>query len=310
MYSVEVDNFSHWRHQARGLLERQVPPNAIVWQAERQHSLLVDASSENFLSRKVTAPNLSIPRDFFSLAKPAACYRDESRWSLLYSVAWRLMFENKQLLGDKLDAQVARLNAMRKAVGRDKHKMEAFVRFRLIKGLQNNNKTEKDSIKQDFINKIKAEGKEEYFIAWFDPEHLILPLVTPFFVKRFYNMSWSILTPDACVHWDREKTMFTDGVAKPPNIEDSLEELWRAYYVSIFNPARLKLKAMQSEMPKKYWVNLPEASLIAELTRSALKRTDAMISRGATDSWEKTTKSVYVKKRQKDLRLRSIRDTK
>ncbi|MGO7668145.1 DUF4130 domain-containing protein, partial [Rhizobium ruizarguesonis] len=30
------------------------------------------------------------------------------------------------------------------------------------------------------------------------------------------------------------------------------DDLWRTYYASIFNPARLKLKAMQAEMPKKY----------------------------------------------------------
>ena len=47
--------------------------------------------------------------------------------------------------------------------------------------------------------------------------------------------------------------------------EDRLEETWRRYYASIFNPARLKVKAMQNEMPKKYWRNLPEASLIKPL---------------------------------------------
>ena len=30
-----------------------------------------------------------------------------------------------------------------------------------------------------------------------------------------------------------------------------LEDTWRRYYASIFNPARLKVKAMQKEMPKK-----------------------------------------------------------
>ena len=44
--------------------------------------------------------------------------------------------------------------------------------------------------------------------------------------------------------------------------DDAAEELWRTYYANIFNPARLKVKAMQKEMPKKYWRNLPEAALI------------------------------------------------
>jgi uracil-DNA glycosylase len=33
---------------------------------------------------------------------------------------------------------------------------------------------------------------------------------------------------------------------------DTTEDLWRTDYSNIFNPARLKVKAMQSEMPRKY----------------------------------------------------------
>ena len=58
---------------------------------------------------------------------------------------------------------------------------------------------------------------------------------------------------------------------------DALEDVWRTYYASIFNPARLKVKAMQAEMAKKYWKNLPEAPLIAPLIRSAQARTQRMI---------------------------------
>jgi uracil-DNA glycosylase family protein len=52
--------------------------------------------------------------------------------------------------------------------------------------------------------------------------------------------------------------------------------LWLTYYASIFNPARLKVKAMQAEMPKKYWKNLPEAALIPELVAAAPSRVAAM----------------------------------
>ena len=47
--------------------------------------------------------------------------------------------------------------------------------------------------------------------------------------------------------------------------EDEIEEFWKTYYASTFNPARLKTKTMQGEMPKRYWKNLPEAALIPEL---------------------------------------------
>jgi uracil-DNA glycosylase len=97
-------------------------------------------------------------------------------------------------------------------------------------------------------------------------------------------MAWSILTPDICAHWEGHVVAFTPGASKAaaPS-EDRLEETWLRYYASIFNPARLKVKAMQTEMPKKYWRNLPEASLIKPLISSAGRATSAMIADAATD---------------------------
>jgi DNA polymerase len=59
--------------------------------------------------------------------------------------------------------------------------------------------------------------------------------------------------------------------------DDALADYWRTYFASIFNPARLKIGAMTSEMPKKYWKNLPEAEAIPELIRAARARTDTMV---------------------------------
>ena len=64
--------------------------------------------------------------------------------------------------------------------------------------------------------------------------------------------------------------------------EDAAEELWKTYFRSIFNPARLKVKAMTAEMPKKYWRNLPEASLIPDLIAGAEKSAREMIERMPT----------------------------
>ncbi|MDO9077510.1 MAG: UdgX family uracil-DNA binding protein, partial [Brevundimonas sp.] len=77
---------------------------------------------------------------------------------------------------------------------------------------------------------------------------------------------------------------FTPGVPKSeaPS-EDRLEETWLTYYANIFNPARLKTKAMQAEMPKKYWKNLPEAAVIHELTAQSFARTETMVAAPASE---------------------------
>ncbi len=59
--------------------------------------------------------------------------------------------------------------------------------------------------------------------------------------------------------------------------DDRLEAYWRAYFSAIFNPARLKIGAMTSEMPRKYWRNLPEAAAIPELIRGAAARVATMV---------------------------------
>jgi DNA polymerase len=100
-------------------------------------------------------------------------------------------------------------------------------------------------------------------------------------MRRFANMRWSILTPRGSVHWDG--AVMREG--PPARREDApggdpVEVLWRSYYASIFNPARLKVGAMLSEMPKKYWKNLPEADLIPQLIAGAQAREAAMVRAG------------------------------
>lgn len=190
------------------------------------------------------------------LAGNVSCHRDPKKWDILYRLLWKLTHEEPHLLRIGLDADLLRCRQMVRAVRRDCHKMKAFVRFR----------------------KVELSDPDETastrFVAWFEPEHLIVSRMAPFFKKRFANDHWSILTPDKCVYWDRKKLLFTEGVDKTmaPKTDD-FEHFWLTYYKNIFNPARLKEKAMVSEMPKKYWKNLPESSLIPDLIDKG-KRSD------------------------------------
>ena len=157
------------------------------------------------------------------------------------------------------DADVIRTETMAREVRREEHKMHAFVRFREF-----------------------GTGAATRFVAWFEPTHHIVELAAPFFARRFASMAWSILTPERCAHWNGHALTFTAGATRADaSSDDPLEETWRIYYASIFNPARLKVKAMQAEMPKKYWRNLPEASLIDPLIAEAVRTTQAMIAREA-----------------------------
>src|SRR3984885_2575997 len=252
-------DFGGWRSSARALILNNVLPSNVTWSVQGNSPELFEPSA---IVPPPSDPHstFTVSAKFVELAQSTILNRDPERFALLYRLLWRLR-GNHDLLMVATDPDVSLIAAMVKAVHRDQHKMKAFVRFREV-----------------------GHAETSRFIAWFEPEHHIVEATAQFFARRFADMAWSILTPDACAHWDGDAVTITTGVSKAeaPS-EDRLEQTWRSYYASIFNPARLKVKAMQTEMPKKYWRNLPEASLIKPLIAGAGRATSAMIADAATE---------------------------
>lgn len=247
--------FESWRGRARELLALRVPPDEVLWSDDAQEPGLFAPIDDAYPRAAVP----KVPTAFLDLARSVAAHCDARRWGVLYRVLWRLTHGGEShLLAVATDVDVRQLQQWCKAIGRDIHKMHAFVRFRLV-------------------GRDEATGREQ-FVAWFEPEHRIVHLAAGFFERRFTGMDWSILTPHECAHWDGSVLLFTPGVPRSaaPD-DDALDDLWRTYYRCIFNPARLKVRAMQSEMPKKYWKNLPEAPLIAELIAESGGRVEQML---------------------------------
>jgi DNA polymerase len=140
--------------------------------------------------------------------------------------------------------------------------MHAFVRFR----------------------ELEANEGQGRFVAFFEPEHHIIRRAASFFVNRFTNMRWSILTPELSIHWDGERLEEGPGATRVEAPSgDSLEETWRTYYSSVFNPARLKVGAMLKEMPRKYWKNMPETALVPQLIAGAQAREAGMVAASRAD---------------------------
>jgi uracil-DNA glycosylase len=267
-----------WRNAARALLLQEIAPEHIQWRVGQQNHGLFDRPEYELIPGEQANPRpstqLKVPREFIALCRQVILHRDPSRFALLYRLLWRLKAQPK-LLQLSVDPDVAKAQAMVKAVRRDLHKMKAFVRFR----------------------EIEMENGDSEFVAWFEPSHHIVEASAPFFTGRFTNMRWSILTPEICMHWDGQTLNYTAGASKADApAEDAGEELWRSYYRSIFNPARLKVSAMLAQMPKKYWRNLPEAPLIAELIADSSQRMHGMIVAPPTEPQRKIVK--YVTKEQ------------
>jgi uracil-DNA glycosylase len=253
-----LHDFDAWRAQARSLLIDGIPPDQIFWTMDSpQEDLFCEHGSATVL-QQTNARHISIPRAFLRLAEAVLMHRDPSRFPLLYGLLWRIL--HRQLhLADAADTALRQAHIMAKAVGRDIHKMRAFVRF----------------------SEVEHNGVS-CFIAWFEPDHMITRANADFFVRRFPNMDWAILTPNLCLHWDQVTLRESPGLeARPNQKSDPVEALWTQYYAATFNPARVKVAAMLKEMPRRYWKNMPETALIADLLAGASVREGEMLANSA-----------------------------
>lgn len=250
-------DFDGWRDAARRLRGEGVEP---------AHVRFVTGEGQGGLFCETPIPDggnarpFKVSKAFLGLAQDVILHRDGDRFDLLYRLLWRLQ-ETPELLKITSDRDVRAALEKAKNVSRASHKMKAFVRFRQT-----------------------GEGVDERWVAWFEPAHRVLEKTAPFFARRYANMNWSILTPEGTAHWDGTRLTFGPPARKEdaPD-EDAVEDFWKTYYASTFNPSRLRTKAMQSEMPKRYWANLPEAELIAEMIAGATGRTDQMVNAPAPE---------------------------
>ncbi|MFC5496587.1 TIGR03915 family putative DNA repair protein [Caenimonas terrae] len=187
-----------FREEARSLLAHQVPPDQVDWRTADnadQFAEVVPADARG--SKHVPRAAMAIvPASFLRLCEIVVLHRDPDRFALLYRLLWRLVHE-PGLRSDPIDPDMLAAQQMGQAVRRDLHKMKAFLRF---KPLEDNN------------------GDSPLHLGWFEPSHHILEAAAPWFVRRFAQQRWAILTPERSVRWTpaSERLEFGPGVAGAP----------------------------------------------------------------------------------------------
>ena len=251
-------DYEGWRRAARIALSASISPEHLFWRVKGSAPSLLASGT---LPDNIEPITLTVPKSFMDISKRVICHRDTQRFARLYRILWRLQ-KTPRLLRQSSDLDIVWLTACNKAITRDRHKMHAFVRFRKT-GM--------------------GRYRREQFAAWFEPTHFITELGSPFFMRRFPNMDWVIVTPEKTAIWDGHTLEFAAG-GKREDIpaEDAVEDQWAVYFQSIFNPARVKIGAMMSEMPKKYWANMPETTAIPDMIAKARKRESNMIAAGGS----------------------------
>ena len=253
--------FEPWREMARSALQRAIPPEALDWRIRGGETDLFgqqtnDSDGMVALTEWPVLKSVTLRASCIALLRDMLCHSDPGRFALAYRIAWRVQ-GNPHLLDVATDADIAKARIMIRQNRQDCHKMTAFVRFRELPA------------------QIGGGGRRR-FLAWFEPQHHILERVAPFFAQRFTDMDWMILTPRGSIRWDGKDLAYSAEPCEQPELDDGFGDLWKTYYASTFNPARVRTKAMRREMPGRYWKNLPETRLIPQLVAGAEARVRAM----------------------------------
>ena len=153
-------------------------------------------------------------------------------------------------------------------VGREAHRMEAFVRF------------ETRSPSADSGQAL--EGGSEQFVAEIRPEYNVLPILHHHFETRYPTLAWRIVDvrrgialvhtpePDRAPGQPATALVPTSDleVGEHTSEESAYQSMWRAYFRAVDIPERKNLKLHLRHVPKRYWPYLVEKQPVIETPAS------------------------------------------
>ncbi|MDF4202839.1 TIGR03915 family putative DNA repair protein [Maribacter sp. SA7] len=166
--------------------------------------------------------------------------------ALLYRYIRKLM--GSKFLGatDFSDDAVLKINQLAHKVGREKHRMEAFVRFQLT--------------------------KDDVYFANIEPDYDVLPLISKHFRNRYADQHWIIydVKRNYGIYYDFKsveivsldlKDIYTNKTVKSEVFtegEYEYQDLWNNYFKSTTIKSRINPKLHVQHVPKRYWKYLSE----------------------------------------------------
>ena len=164
---------------------------------------------------------------------------------LLYHYIKKLMTK-KEKHNDFSDETVLYISQLARKVGREKHRMEAFVRFQLT--------------------------QDDIYFANIEPDFNVLPLISKHFRNRYADQQWliydvkrhygiyynlesveivSLNLKEIYFNRTRKSKVFTDS-------EYNYQDLWNNYFKSTNIGSRINRKLHTQHVPKRYWKYLSE----------------------------------------------------
>jgi probable DNA metabolism protein len=140
---------------------------------------------------------------------------------------------------------VLRVSEIVNKMRRERHRMEAFIRFKKL--------------------------QDDMFYAAIEPDFNVLPLLVKHFKNRYSDQKWMIydIKRDYGIYYNLHDVEFismefssagdaVNVVAAFGEEEGIYQSLWKNYYKNVNIPARKNMKLHLRHIPKRYWRHLTE----------------------------------------------------
>ncbi|NAY90860.1 DUF4130 domain-containing protein [Muricauda sp. JGD-17] len=165
---------------------------------------------------------------------------------MLYTYIQKLMASKNGKSLDYSDGIVLHISQLARKVGREKHRMEAFVRFQLT--------------------------KDDVYFANIEPDFDVLPLISKHFRNRYADQQWLIydVKRNYGIYYNLDhvemvslnlKDIYHNKIQKSKVMaseEYDYQTLWNDYFRSTHIKSRINPKLHRQHVPKRYWKYLSE----------------------------------------------------
>ena len=181
--------------------------------------------------------------------------KDNIGTTLFQVVKYAIDYPSRHIMEDLGNLNVLDLVLTVKSVGREKHRMEAFVRF--------------------------EHTTDDIYFARVEPDFNVLPLIGEHFRQRYQDQHWAIydVARGYGIYYDKSKSTPTrpaalhtitdldDAVLRNPasihsEDEQRYQKFWQGYFTNVNIKERKNPRLHKQYLPQRYWKYLSEKQVL------------------------------------------------
>ena len=191
--------------------------------------------------------------------------KDNIGTTLFQVVKYAIDYPSRHIMQDLGNLDVLELVQTVKSVGREKHRMEAFVRF--------------------------EHTTDDIYFARVEPDFNVLPLIGEHFRQRYQDQYWAIydLARGYGIYYDKSQstrsrpaalqtiTDLDDAVLRNPasihsEDEQRYQKFWQGYFTNVNIKERKNPRLHKQYLPQRYWKYLSEKQVLPNAEHLQKKR--------------------------------------